>query len=175
MAVRIALALLVPLAGAFSLSRPAALDVLLQVRLANGAPAKLEEWLMKRSFAAVLPMQPMLVLPLEKPQYGVSLTFRRKPTSEWSMNPEKKGGQDGGVRFTIGDDDGCTVLLVSRISEGQFTTKMFSEKALCKALTKDLEKLPAECGTVTGIVELPVAGKVLPPQNERFENDSVTG
>ena len=135
-----------------SLDRPASLDVLLQVRVGDIAPAEIEAWLRRRPFAAILPMQPMLVQPLERPQHGIDVTFRRKPTSE-------KGGQDGGLRFAVAADDetgdaGSGTLLVTRISEGQYTPKMFSERAIVRALMKDLEKLPADCGSLLSVVEL---------------------
>jgi len=147
------LALLTTSGKSLSLNRPASLDVLLQVRLKSPQPANLETWLMRRSFAAVLPMQPMLVLPLEKPQHGVSITFRRKPSSE-------KGGQDGGIRIACAadsDDDGNDMgtMLLTRISEGQYTPKIFSERAICRSIINDLKGLPEDCGTVLGVVELP--------------------
>lgn len=129
--------------------RPASLDLLLQARLQNPDPVKLQGWLRARPFAAVLPIQPMLVQPLQPPQNGVSVTFRRKPSSE-------KGGQDGGLRIAVARDEGdetAGVLLVTRISEGQFTSKVFSEKALCRSLVRDLESLPADCGKVLGVVD----------------------
>ena len=138
---------------ALSLGRPASLDVLCQVRLAAVNCANVETWLRSRPFAATLPMQPILVVPLERPQYGISLTFRRKPTSE-------KGGQDGGLRFAVAaDEPEATVsdgtLLVTRNSEGQYMPKIFSERALCKQLISDLSTLPEDCGSLIGVVELP--------------------
>ena len=55
----------------------------------------LQGWIMRRPFAAVLPIQPMLVTPLEPPPLGVSLLFRRKPSDE-------KGGTDGGSKVISG-------------------------------------------------------------------------
>lgn len=146
----------------------ASLDVLLQVRLANLRPRSLQSWILQRPFAAVLPMQPMLVLPLEPPEHGATLTFRRKPNSE-------KGGQDGGLRFSIaseqptGDDDDEMVvltsapateecvprgtLLVSRISEGQYTNKPFSERAITRCIKQDLLHLPPDVAQVTAVVD----------------------
>ena len=108
----------------------------------------MERWLKTRGFQAVLPIQPMLIQPLTPPLSGLELTFRRKPNSE-------KGGRDGGLRFTIAaDDDETGVLLVSRISEGQYTSKVFSERKLLRRVLDDLDKLPAECGTVSSVVDL---------------------
>ena len=140
---------------AFSLPNSPPSDALLRVRLANCDITATEEWLRRRPFAAVLPIQPMLVQPLAPPQCGLELTFRRKPNSE-------KGGQDGGLRFALsatdeGDEggDGETgVLLVTRIVEGQYTTKIFSEKKLLRRLISDLEMLPSECGSVLSVVDL---------------------
>ena len=126
---------------------------LLQVRLANFNGVEMESWLRSRSFAAVLPIQPMLIQPLSPPLSGLELTFRRKPNSE-------KGGVDGGLRFVLSDasaDDageGAGMLLVSRISEGQYTSKMFSERKLLRKLVADLETLPSCCATVNSIVDL---------------------
>ena len=132
----------------------ASLDVLMKVNLANMRPPALQSWILRRPFAAVLPMQPMLVLPLEAPEHGVTLTFRRKPNSE-------KGGQDGGLRFSIaseqpGSDDasaGRGTLLVSRISEGQYTNKPFSERAITKCLKQDLLELPSDVAQVTAVID----------------------
>lgn len=168
-------ALLACLSLGFSLPLPDRLpaslgDALLQVRLANMDRAAMADWLRRRPFAAVLPIQPMLIQPLTPPLAGLELTFRRKPSSE-------KGGQDGGLRFAVSDaacegegegegadgasdgeravaDAGSGVLLVTRISEGQYTAKMFSEKKLLRKLVTDLEQLPAECGAVTSVVDL---------------------
>ena len=132
--------------------RPVALDVLVQARVASLNPVAFQDWLQRRPFAAVLPIQPMLVQPLQPPQYGVDITFRRKPSSE-------KGGQDGGLRLAVGldidqEEGGEGTLLVTRISEGQYTAKQFSEKAICRALIKDLNDLPSTCGEVLSIVDL---------------------
>ena len=83
------------------------------------------------------------------PAAGVELTFRRKPNSE-------KGGQDGGLRFALsgaGADGGAGGLLVSRISEGQYTAKIFSERKIIRRIVSDLDKLPASCGTVTAVLD----------------------
>ena len=99
---------------------PAPSDVLLKVNIASLDEAVMEEWLLKRTWASVLPMQPMLWQPLSPaPPRGVLLTFRRKPTQE-------KDGTDGGIKFTVassedGESDG--VLLVTRVSEGQSISK----------------------------------------------------
>ena len=128
-------------------------DALLQVRLSNLDRPSMELWLRRRSFAAVLPIQPMLVMPLSPPACGVELTFRRKPNSE-------KGGKDGGLRFALMDEPGeaddanTGVLLVTRISEGQYTSKFFSERKLLRRLVDDLEKLPEECGVVCFVMDL---------------------
>ena len=147
---KIWLLLLPALAGAFSLPLGAR-DALMQVRLSSMDRAAVGAWLMKRSFAAVLPIQPMLVKPLEEPLCGMELTFRRKPNSE-------KGGVDGGMRFTVSKDDegneGDGVMLVSRISEGQYTSKIFSEIRILKKFVSDLDGLPSECGQVVSVVNL---------------------
>ena len=123
-------------------------DVLLRVRINGMSRDGMEQWLKTRGFQAVLPIQPMLIQPLTPPLSGLELTFRRKPNSE-------KGGRDGGLRFTIAaDDDETGVLLVSRISEGQYTSKVFSERKLLRRVLDDLDKLPAECGTVSSVVDL---------------------
>lgn len=149
---------------AFSLEMPAAFgDALLRVRVASIDKQEMQQWLMRRPFAAVLPIQPMLVVPLKAPLCGVELTFRRKPSSE-------KGGQDGGLRFAIsagdegesgGDGEGgsdgggdCGMLLVTRLSEGQYTSKSFSERLLLRRLVADLGSLPAECGEVLSVADL---------------------
>lgn len=127
----------------------AALDVLLQVRVAHLRAEPLAAWLRHRPWAAVLPIQPMLVVPLPPPQHGVTVTFRRKPT-------DAKGGQDGGLRVAAegeGDGGGAGVLLVTRISEGQYIEKRFSEKLLCRALVEWCGGLPAECGEVLSVVD----------------------
>ena len=129
-----------------------AFDSLLQVRLSALRLDDMQSWLLRRSFASMLPMQPMLVLPLEPPQHGIELTFRRKPTSE-------KGGTDGGMRFTLArEEEEEGVLLVSRISEGQYCSKQFSEKVICRALVKDLAELPEECGRVAAVVDFSQGG-----------------
>ena len=143
--------LLLP-AAAVGFSLPVgSLDVLMRVRLSGCDSEALGTWLVRRPFAAMLPMQPMLVLPLQPPECGATVTFRRKPTSE-------KGGTDGGLRFSIAPESeeatgDASVLLVSRISEGQYTNKPFSERAICRAIKKDLNSLPAEVGSVTAIVD----------------------
>ena len=99
--------------------------------------------------------QPLLMKPLEEPLCGLELTFWRKPNSE-------KGGKDGGLRFTLSTgsqseeaaDDACGELLVTRISEGQYCDKLFSEKLILKKVTTDLAKLPVECGEVLSVVNL---------------------
>ena len=125
-------------------------DVLLKVSMKSLNSQNMQDWLMKRPFAAVLPMQPMLVQPLApQPPAGIQLSFRRKPTSE-------KGGIDGGIRCTLspvdedeaGGDGSTGVLLVTRVSEGQSISKLFSERALIKRLIADLQTLPEECGSV---------------------------
>lgn len=123
-------------------------DVLLRVRVASMDKQELATWLRRRGFAAVLPIQPMLIKPLEEPLCGLELTFRRKPNSE-------KGGQDGGLRFALSedaDDASCGLLLVTRISEGQYCDKAFSEKLVLKKVVNDLANLPAECGEVLSVV-----------------------
>ena len=76
---------------------------------------------------------------------GIKLTFRRKPTGE-------KSSTEGGLQFVLGDSaDGKPVLLVTRISEGQSIAKAFSERALVRALLRDLEKLPSEVGSVSSV------------------------
>ena len=75
------------------------------------------------------------------------MTFRRKPNSE-------KGGVDGGLRFVVSDgDDGDGALLVSRISEGQYASKAFSEKRLVTRLLADIETLPSDVGRVSSVVD----------------------
>ena len=145
---------LIGTACGFSVSLPAPMgDALLQVRVANMDRSEMEGWLRSRPFAAVLPIQPMLIVPLTPPASGLELTFRRKPSSE-------KGGVDGGLRFTISnEEDGgaCEeygVLLVTRISEGQFTDKSFSEHKLLRRLVADLDSLPVECGAVSSVVDM---------------------
>eukprot|EP00308_Calcidiscus_leptoporus_P023679 CAMPEP_0119379474 /NCGR_PEP_ID=MMETSP1334-20130426/52858_1 /TAXON_ID=127549 /ORGANISM="Calcidiscus leptoporus, Strain RCC1130" /LENGTH=151 /DNA_ID=CAMNT_0007398993 /DNA_START=11 /DNA_END=466 /DNA_ORIENTATION=+ len=135
-----------PFAHSHAFPKPA-LDVLLQVRLSSVNSDALQDWLRRRPFAAVLPIQPMLVQALQPPQQGVDVTFRRKPSSE-------KGAQDGGIRIAIGHDS----LLVTRISEGQYTSKAFSERALCRSIVRDLESLPAECGEVLALVDFLAGG-----------------
>ena len=105
-------------------------DALLRVRIASMQRDSFCTWLSRRPFSAVLPVQPMLIQPLREPLFGLELTFRRKPSSE-------KGGVDGGLRFTVAADppdsagpEGVGVLLVTRISDGQYTGKGFSER-LC--------------------------------------------
>ena len=83
---------------AFSLPDRPPSDALLRVRLANFDRDATEDWLRRRPFAVVLPIQPMLLKPLETPLCGLELTFRRKPNSE-------KGGQDGGLRFALSSDE----------------------------------------------------------------------
>ena len=128
-------------------------DALLQVRLSNLDRPAMALWLRRRSFASVLPIQPMLIQPLTPPLSGIELSFRRKPSSE-------KGGMDGGMRFSIMDGEGeeeeekAGVLLVTRISEGQYTSKIFSERKLLRRLVDDLEKLPEDCGVVCSVVDL---------------------
>ena len=104
---------------------------------------------MARSWAAVLPVQPMLVLPLDTSNGGppgISLTFRRKPTGE-------KPSTEGGLRFVVGaGESGEPVLMVTRQSEGQSVAKIFSERKLVRALCQDLERLPAEAGSVASVV-----------------------
>ncbi len=130
-----------------------AFDSLLQVRLSALHLDDMQSWLLRRSFASMLPMQPMLVLPLEPPQHGIELTFRGTATSE-------KGGTDGGMRFTLAreEEEEEGVLLVSRISEGQYCSKQFSEKVICRALVKDLAELPEECGRVAAVVDFSQGG-----------------
>ena len=107
------------------------------------------DWLMKRGWASVLPMQPMFWQPLSPaPPHGVLLNFRRKPTSD-------KDGIDGGMRFTVAageDSESDGVLLVTRVSEGQTISKHFSERALVRKVVQDLDQLPAEAGNVTAVV-----------------------
>lgn len=124
---------------------PPARDALLRVRVAGLQPDNMRSWIQRRSFAAVLPIQPMLI---ERTALGMDLTFRRKPNSE-------KGGVDGGLRFTVAapESDGIGALLVSRISEGQYTAKAFSEQRICSKLLSDLEQLPQECGSVTSVID----------------------
>ena len=59
---------------------------------------------------------------------------------------------DGGLRCTLSpvdeEADGDGVLLVTRVSEGQSISKLFSERALIKRIVADLETLPEECGVV---------------------------
>lgn len=64
------------LAAGFSLPTPdrPPSDALLRVRLANFDISATEEWLRRRSFAAVLPIQPMLMKPLEEPYIDAVLT-----------------------------------------------------------------------------------------------------
>ena len=149
--------LLMHLGGALALSLPSKIPAsmggaLLAVRLDSCDRVATAAWLQRRSFAAALPIQPMLVMPLPQPLSGIELTFRRKPSSE-------KGGQDGGLRFVVSDDesaeaDGSSVLLVSRMSEGQYTTKAFSEQRLLRLLLDVLESLPPECGRVMSVADL---------------------
>lgn len=134
-------------------------DVLLQARVASLDKEKFAVWLQRRGFAAVLPIQPMLVQPLEEPLCGLQLTFRRKPNSE-------KGGQDGGLRFTLSDnapelddgegpgDDSDGLLLVTRISEGQYVEKLLSERRILQKVVADLERLPDDCGSVLSVVNV---------------------
>lgn len=139
----------------FSLPDAPPSDVLLRARISQMDRAACATWLQRRGFAAVLPIQPMLMKPLEEPLCGLELTFRRKPNSE-------KGGKDGGLRFTLSTgsqseeaaDDACGELLVTRISEGQYCDKLFSEKLILKKVTTDLAKLPVECGEVLSVVNL---------------------
>eukprot|EP00563_Minutocellus_polymorphus_P021369 CAMPEP_0197715428 /NCGR_PEP_ID=MMETSP1434-20131217/590_1 /TAXON_ID=265543 /ORGANISM="Minutocellus polymorphus, Strain CCMP3303" /LENGTH=218 /DNA_ID=CAMNT_0043299525 /DNA_START=65 /DNA_END=721 /DNA_ORIENTATION=- len=95
-------------------------------------------------FAAVLPVQPLTYMPSPT---GVKVTFLRKKT-------EEKGSQDGGMDFSIeftdvappDDDDDIEIgtfgtgrrinLSVSRISEGQTVSKMFSEKMVITEFVK---------------------------------------
>eukprot|EP00966_Prymnesium_polylepis_P098522 2281443-Prymnesium_polylepis.1 len=114
--------------------------------------AAMQDWLMHRPFASALPIQPMLVQPLSpQPPAGIKVTFRRKPTSE-------NGGTDGGLRCTlsIADEDAAAggVLLVTRISEGQTISKIFSEKMIVKRIVTDLAKLPEECGAVAAVLNM---------------------
>ena len=138
---------------AFSLPAGPPRDALMQVRMRNMDTAEMEQWLRRRPFAAALPIQPMLIKPLDEPLCGIELTFRRKPNSE-------KGGQDGGMRFTLSsggeeeDDDSTGTLLVTRVSEGQYTAKIFSELKIMKKLVQWLETVPAECGDVVSVVNL---------------------
>ena len=124
------------------------------MRVANLDRSSFAEWLRRRPFAAALPIQPMLIVPLEPPLSGIELTFRRKPSSE-------KGSTDGGLRFMLVEPDEheeeqepLGSLMVARISEGQYTTKMFSEQKLLRRLVADLESLPADCGSVASVVDL---------------------
>ena len=140
--------LVAPALLGFALPASPPSDVLLRVRVASMDKPALATWLQRRGFAAVLPIQPMLIKPLEAPLCGLELTFRRKPNSE-------KGGQDGGLRFSLsddGDDDACGQLLVTRISEGQYCDKLLSEKLILKKVVSDMAKLPADCGEVLSVV-----------------------
>ena len=128
---------------------PTPSDLLLKVNIAGLDEEAMVEWLMRRGWASVLPMQPMFWQPLSPaPPQGVLLNFRRKPTSE-------KDGIDGGMRFTVaagedGERDG--VLLVTRVSEGQTISKHFSERALVRKVVQDLAKLPADAGSVSAVL-----------------------
>ena len=129
-----------------------ATDVLLKARFANLAPTRLQAWLRARPFAAALPIQPMLVVPWELEhgrQAGVDLTFRRKPSSE-------KGGVDGGLRMSVQLEEsrGRGSLTVTRLTEGQYVDKRFSERKLCALLRRDLEGLPASCGTCVSVLDV---------------------
>ena len=129
-------------------------DVLLRVGVANLDRAEFQQWLRARPFAAVLPIQPMLVVPLDPPLVGVELTFRRKPNSE-------KGGTDGGIRFLLtANEESATTdgvadgqLLATRLVQGQYTDKIFSERMLLRRVIADLEKLPSSCGAVLSVVD----------------------
>lgn len=104
----------------------------------------MEEWLMRRGWSSVLPMQPMLLEPIKpSPPRGILLTFRRKPT-------DAKGGTDGGLRFALSRDD--KILLVTRVSEGQSISKSFSERILVRKTVSELESLPKDLGRVTAVV-----------------------
>ncbi|KAL1498441.1 hypothetical protein AB1Y20_013766 [Prymnesium parvum] len=127
-------------------------DVLLKVSIAQLDAARMEAWLLRRPFAAVLPLQPLLVRPISpQPPAGIDLTFRRKPS-------HSKGGTDGGLRYALvageAAEGGAGMLLVSRISEGQAVRKSFSERALLTRLLADLETLPDECGKVCATLNL---------------------
>jgi hypothetical protein len=142
------LLLVAPAVLGFALPASPPSDVLLRVRVSSMNKPALATWLQRRGFAAVLPIQPMLIKPLEEPLCGLELTFRRKPNSE-------KGGQDGGLRFALSDDaddDSCGQLLVTRISEGQYCDKAFSEKLILKKVVNDLANLPSECGEVLSVI-----------------------
>eukprot|EP00965_Chrysotila_dentata_P238266 6202391-Pleurochrysis_carterae.AAC.2 len=131
-----------------------ATDVLLSVKLRPCNMVAMRDWLMKRPFAAALPVQPMLVMPLSpSPPLGVALTFRRKPSVE-------KGLTEGGLRFALSPSSQAdsqeavveTTLLVSRISEGQAVPKGLSERILINFVTQELETLPEEVGSVVAVL-----------------------
>lgn len=129
-------------------------DVLMRVTMSRVDAPAMQAWLMQRPWAAVLPVQPMLVMPFADapPPHGVTLTFRRKPSSE-------KGSTDGGIRFLVGTlpDEEESVLLVSRISEGQPYPKLFSERKLLRSLVAQLERLPTDVGAVSAVLDLTTA------------------
>ncbi len=131
-------------------------DVLLQVTLSRLDPRAMQEWLCKRPYCAALPVQPMLWQPVDGPPLGVELTFRRKPTDE-------KGGANGGLRFLISRRDdrpageadearSAGALLVTRMSEGQYVAKAFSEQAIVSLLLRELGRLPPEVGEVAAVL-----------------------
>ena len=119
-------------------------DVLLKVSIAALDEDAMEEWLLRRGWSSVLPMQPMLLEQIKpSPPRGMQLTFRRKPT-------DAKGGADGGLRFALSRDEG--ILLVTRVSEGQSISKSFSERILVRKMVRELESLPEALGRVTAVV-----------------------
>lgn len=121
-------------------------DVLLQVTLRQLDGPGLQDWLCKRPYSLALPVQPMVWLPVEGPPRGVELRFRRKPSDE-------KGGTDGGLRFIIDDSDARHgSLLVTRMSEGQYIAKAYSEKAIVKLILSELERLPVEVAEVAAVL-----------------------
>ena len=126
--------------------------MLLQVKLSRMDGTALQDWICRCPFSLALPVQPMSWHPVEGPPLGVELRFRRKPS-------DAKGGIDGGIRFIISDelDDDTShggALLVTRMSEGQYVPKIFSEKAIVKLVVNELERLPAEVGEVAAVLRL---------------------
>jgi hypothetical protein len=86
-------------------------------------------------FAAILPVQPLTILPHTQ-SLGMSLIFLRKKTTE-------KDVIDGGIEFILqspGEDCRTIDIIAQRNPNGQTVSKIFSEMLIIKAFVKSVSE-----------------------------------
>ena len=131
-------------------------EILLKVSLSindkysiEDATPVIQNYMTSFPFSAVLPVQPLTYTPRDDGM-GVKVAFLRKKTQE-------KSSYDGGIDFLLSVDEdekssqsnrARVNIVATRVSKGQFVSKIFSEGMVVKAFVNGLNNGETDGGRV---------------------------